>query len=394
MINKNTIGQYINFLHLKKNGTPASPALMQKWSALSDADIATQLQHFYTNSGYSKEHVAIYEKQFAATLNNVNEPIKTPTQSSTINKVAKKGNYGVLIKLLAAILIIAGIYVGGMYYNFKNYKYIYAITDNITVRNSDGDTVTNMSIKPISNEFASLRVVDKEQYAMVIDNTNKPKLHRKVIVQDGDFIKYLFNKKQCLGYVNINFVVDSKAELDKYLAVFKAMDGKQTSMLELRFKKVIVNSINLYAPIKDLYVLPGCTPTNRKKFLPLIKTKLIAENDYMVVAQLSDGYYYIFSGDLSNNKYKTPRRVNLKGGSLNETELNGNKLFAYNSKDKTFSIFDCSGNALGYTAVLNADYTIDYFESIAPTEDTFFDNIIDGVNNAAETINEIKELVK
>lgn len=68
MITSSNLTQYINFLHNKRKGTPASQELLNHWSQISPNDISKELQNLYDFWHLSPQDIFTYETEFLNTL--------------------------------------------------------------------------------------------------------------------------------------------------------------------------------------------------------------------------------------------------------------------------------------------------------------------------------------
>lgn len=64
MINSSNIRSYINFLHLKKYSAPATEDLKNRWAAVPDPELPSQLQGLYQHWGIDAATAGVYEQQF------------------------------------------------------------------------------------------------------------------------------------------------------------------------------------------------------------------------------------------------------------------------------------------------------------------------------------------
>jgi hypothetical protein len=96
MITSLQIRGYINFLYLQRNGTNAPQELLNKWSALPNDAIATQLQNLYASWQLSAQDAHQYETQFmqaiaagmpkpATEVPAYTQPAYTPPSTPNIN---------------------------------------------------------------------------------------------------------------------------------------------------------------------------------------------------------------------------------------------------------------------------------------------------------------------
>jgi hypothetical protein len=110
MITQQNISAYINYLHQKRTNQNASAELLQKWRALSNAEIPEQLQNLYTHWNLDAASAQTHEANFVNFTNP--QVVRTePTNASIENyaptpiTVQKNNNFW---PVLLGILIIGG----------------------------------------------------------------------------------------------------------------------------------------------------------------------------------------------------------------------------------------------------------------------------------------------
>ncbi|MFM2191462.1 MAG: hypothetical protein RLZZ118_419, partial [Bacteroidota bacterium] len=64
MITKNNIIPFISYLFFQKNKTVAPQALLDKWAAVPEAEIAVQLQNLFTHWQYTTQQQEQTIQQF------------------------------------------------------------------------------------------------------------------------------------------------------------------------------------------------------------------------------------------------------------------------------------------------------------------------------------------
>lgn len=73
MININSLGAYINFLHKKRKGTDAPAELIQQWNQIQQSDIDRELKNLYQFWQLTPDQIQTYEAEFQS-MQNLNTP--------------------------------------------------------------------------------------------------------------------------------------------------------------------------------------------------------------------------------------------------------------------------------------------------------------------------------
>jgi hypothetical protein len=407
MINQANIIEYINYLYKQKYNTDAPVQLIQGWQALDDITIEQQLHNLYQQWHWTQTQQLLSQQQFvqqqqnaSATASNtftppqpVSVPKAPPKAASTI--IAPSTGRGVIGNVVKLISIIAiGCILGYMLYIYSQYKQVHAIytlTDKVAVRNEQGQEVGSLDLMPNNSpmSFAQLYALDNEIYNRTIDASGKLYEHRKVCIQLPSLWQFITSNYQP-HYVSARFVVDSKEEFDLYKKIFGQLNSIDNKKLQLKHRKIIANCLK-QADATAQYLMSSCSNT-RKQLSGVIVQELITNNKYQIIAQLSDGYYYQFVGDVVSEVYHKPQRIGYVQQPSNDADcLSGGLLFKYNARANNYDLYSCNGVPLKYNTVINERKEILYFEQTytpPPPSDNIIEQIGDGVKEIFDSIGE------
>ncbi len=377
-VNGKNITGIIKYLYEKRLNQTASEEVLQSWSNLSDPEARMHLNQLFQTWGYTQEQIDAELKEYfsgTGTPGPAVAPTSPAGNTSTFQQQAapytaqqqmpprppqqprKKRSFGWLWALLLPLLAAGG-YVIYKFQQFKTLHYLYVTTDNVSIRDHEGNNIGRMDIFASGTSVSFLRTTDINTYPVKVgDNVYQC---RRVIFDSTSFSDYLFNKPEAFGYVNENYVIDDKDNFIVYRNVFQVINGvkNENTSLTSPFRKTIVGSIRQNPAMKDLYIMNACNNTD-KTYSALITLKN-KEDIHQVVALLSDGKYYIFSGNPDKQEYEAPKPFQYKVPGITQLNpyQNDNLLFRY--LNKTYFIFDCNGTARDYYTAMNNKGLIDY----------------------------------
>jgi hypothetical protein len=395
-INNNNITDFISFLFRKRKGAEPPQELLDRWKALSNDEIAIQLSGLFQSWGLTDEdkrmEINAYFKEtlFTPKPAQVEQQrprvVPVPVQSAEIpfNPFpAKKKSKRRWPLITGIILLIIGAYVGFQYLSYASMQYVYTITDNVSVRNEAKEIVARMDLYPVSGStpsFQKLKAVDREIYQKSIDNSDKVYPCRKVLLKDAGFFSYLFNKNAEVGYVNTNYVVDNVKEFNLYQTAFKEVKNNKAENADLKaiYRKIIIGSMSLDPAMENRYIALHTNNIPRSAVnatYGIIKQTITANVKYIIIAGLSDGYYYSFEGDVQSNDFTAPQRIMLINENNEEKPLTGT--YRFMNKEGKIVLYDCVTNApTNYEARKDGDGKITAF---AYKEPALLDQIIDAI---------------
>ena len=372
-INSSNIRSFIQYLYQNRLQQAATEEILDSWTGLSDEEVRLHLQQLFDSWQYTEaqklQEIDGFLRQQAPPTSPV-APIETP-QTQTINpgpepqnnyqtvQEKKRGNLQWLLWLLVPILLAGG-YVLYKFQQFQNMKYVYVTTDNVAIRDYQGNSIGRMDIYPKNNSVSYARAADNDQYEITIND--KKYAYRRILTDSTTFRDFLFNNEKAFGFVNENYLIDDKNDFILYRDVFKEINNvpNENADLTSAFRKVIIGSIKQTPQLKGLFIVNTCSNT-KKEFSSIIKHKL-ADDEYGVVTQLSDGNYYIFYGNPKNNTFATPTFLQLEDALSNSFTDIKNYDYLFKMTNGYFYVFNCDGTATDYYAVFDGKGKIAYLK--------------------------------
>lgn len=376
-VNGRNITGIIKYLYEKRLNQAASEEVLQSWSNLTDPEARMHLNQLFQTWGYTQQQIDDELKQYFSGTpgSNVSNPTVPPAgntpppqqqapayttqQTPPVQPVTPKKSRSKSWTwvLLLPILAVGG-YVLYKFQQFKNLHYLYVTTDNVSIRDHEGNNIGRMDIFAANNSVSFLRTTDINTYPIKVgDNVYQC---RRVLFDSTAFTDYLFNKPAAFGYVNENYVIDDKDNFIVYRNVFQVINGikNENASLTSPFRKTIVGSIRQNPAMKELYIMNACN--NGDKTYDALITNKNKDEVHQVVALMSDGKYYIFSGNPTKQEYEAPKPFQYKipGSDQLSPYQNDNFLFRY--VNKTYFIFDCNGTPRDYYTVMDDKGLIEY----------------------------------
>lgn len=382
-ITQSNIADFITFLFKKKKGQEPPAQLLEGWKALSNEEIATQLNGLFQSWGLTEEDKRMEINAFFKETLFATKPTQQPARKPpvviqpqqpaiapfTITKKRKKWPY-----YLLAILIIAGAYIGYQYMAFSSMQYVYTITDNVSVRNEAKDIVARMDLFEVRGNtpsFQKLKAVDNKIYPRAIDESEKTYPCRKVLVKEVTFFDYLLHKSANTGYVNTNYVVDSDKEFNLYQTAFKEVKNNraENNGLTAIYRKIIIGSMGMDNTTDNKYIAlhtSGVPRASINATYGIIKQTIKENIKYVIIAGLSDGYYYSFEGDVRSNSFTEPQQIMVTNADGESKPLSG--AYRFMNKDNKIILYDCVLNAAtNYEAEKEGSGKITAFKYEAPS---------------------------
>jgi hypothetical protein len=389
VINKNNISTYIRFLYKIKNGSEAPDALINKWSALNDEEIKSNLTQLYAHWNFSAEKIRETESLFAGSFIKpvtappafTPPPVKPETKTVQPPARKKKSLIPLLSLILIPVLFCAVCYTGYQYYQFQKMHTIYTLTQNVSIRDEQGKTIGNFALLPNSQSktYTELIALNTAIYPLSIDSTSKKYDFRKVLFEKPGFLAFL-KKDYEYGYVNANYVIEDKEQFDDYKRIFGKFQGLDNNRLKLAQRKIIYQILKKSKRYRNSYLLSACKNSN-KKFAGFLSNEIVENTRYQIIAKLEDGYYYSFVGDLNSEAYQEPERVQLDG-----SDCNADFLFRYISAESGFKIYNCNGAVQNIKCIYDDDKMISAFETEAAPEPDYIQPIFDSIGDAINDI--------
>jgi hypothetical protein len=397
MINTKNVIEFIKHLYFNKYQNPAPQALLDKWSKLTDTEIQGNLQALFASWNYSTDQAEQIKKEWFYLQKSKESKVTNTANVQVLKSTSKWWRWPILILIFGTMA-----YGGTKYLQFSSLKKVYAITDNISVRDETGESIYRMDLIPQNNSSqpssSSMTTADEVVYEKTLDSSGKMRQYRKVLYPEITFKDYLLNNAT-YAFVNANLVTSNAKEYEKYKNVFKGLSQTEGKTLELKYRKVMVGCLELLPEAQGLYAMSSCLNSKAGKgFSNFVTMELQKDAMYEVVARMSDGYYYKFTGNLRANSFVKPRKIGFAASLQSDDDyMKGDFLFKYYAKDKSVKLFKCDGKPAYYNSVTDSYGGIDYFNYSPPTIDTPTngDDVIDAIKDAGgDVINGVVDGIK
>lgn len=384
-ITKNNIADFITYLFRKRKGQDPPSQLTEGWKALSNEEIGDQLSGLFHSWGLTDEdkrneiNAFFKESLFAPKPQPQQAPRvvpvavhEQPVQPAPVLIPGRRKKRWPYIVLPVAALLLG--YLGYQYMAYSSMQYLYTITDNVSVRDEHKEIVARMDLYKVEGSvpsFQKMKAVDKEIYYRNIDNTDNLYPCRKVWLKEGGFFSYLFKNNKDVGYVNTNYVVDNVKEFDLYQTAFKEVKNNKAENADLKaiYRKIIIGSMSLDGDTGNKFIAlhtSGIPRAAADATYGILKQSLKDNVKYVIIAGLSDGFYYRFEGDIKNNEYSAPEKITVTGEDQSTKPLNG--AYRFMNKGGKIILYDCVANMpTYYEAQKDANGKISSFVYNAPT---------------------------
>ncbi len=393
-ITRNNIGDFITYLFRKRKGQEPPAQLIEGWKALSNDAIANELSGLFRSWGLTDEdkrmeiNAFFKETLFQHKTQQQQAPkvIPVAVAQQPLNPFSKKKKRKVWPLALVAVIVILGSYVGYQYMAFSGMNYLYTITDNVQVRDEEKNVVARMDLYTVPGSipsFQKLKAVDKEIYYRSIDNSDNKYPFRKVLLKEGSFLSYLFGRNKEVGYVNTNYVVDNVKEFDLYQTAFKEVKNNKAENADLKaiYRKIIIGSMSQDGDTENKYIAlhtSGIPRSATDATYGIIKQTIKENVKYILVAGLSDGYYYSFEGDIKNSDFTAPQKIMITNADKQTQPLKG--AYRFMNRDGKIILYDCLTNKpTDYEAEKDNNGRISSFVYNAPN---LLEQIIDAVTDS------------
>lgn len=343
-INRTNIQPFIAQLYRERKSSEAPAALLNSWVNLTEEEIEQNLSGLFESWGMGPQERSTAISRFVKSQQNQYTQATATTAFSQESAAGQYDNPAANPKkknslgLWIALLLVVG--VGG-FFAYKYVQYIgmgrvYAITENIVIRDQEGKSVGRMDLyqkdKAYGNSYTNLRTVDKEVHFKQPEGSDKEYPTRMVLMDSIGFLDFIFKKDKVASFVNVNYIVNDKAEYELYQSAFKevATVAADNAKLTVIYRKVIVGAMAKTKGTQDKYVvtnkgnLPLSALKNTESILVFEKQK---GSEYVVIASLNDGNYYQFEGDINTNVFKPLQLINVYDEYNVATNLTGSYRF-------------------------------------------------------------------
>lgn len=376
-INKHNIQAFITYLFKKRTGNDPYAQLLQSWLSVPEEEIPFHLKSMTEQWGWNHDQLQReidtffqLSQQAAPTLtnfSNIPQPKPQPTPNAVLQskplppiKTKKKG--GCLWIILLVVFGISG-YFGYEYFQFNSLTRLYSVTDNISIRNSAGETIGRMDIFGNKNQTTSLRAMNGKIYNIVVDKDGNVSESRKLLLDDATFTDYLFSNQEKIVYVNKNYLTNNKEYYEIQKTVFKEINNSQLELNQLKSntRKVIIGSLGLNETLKHMSIKNACNNTSRD-YTSILKHTASDGKTLIIICKLSNDQYYKLKGNPDENIYEQPVLVTFDLPADINTGLPTKNNLLFKKVENNYMVFNCSKNDLGIKATLDGTGDIIGFE--------------------------------
>ena len=174
--------------------------------------------------------------------------------------------------------------------------------------------------------------------------------------------------------MNTNYVVDNYNEFRLYQTAFKEVKNNKAENTALKaiYRKVIIGSMGLDPDMTDKYIVTHTENLPRAavdRTYAVLKQTIVDNIKYVIIAGLSDGYYYRFEGDIKENKFVAPEKIEVINGNSDPVPLGGS--YRFFNIGRSAYLYDCKANLpLNFEAVEDSNGKIHAFEYKLPVDTT------------------------
>lgn len=398
-IDKSNIAKFISHLYREKKHHEPPHELLQSWENLSNEEIDTNLSGLFASWGMSEadklsaiqrfitsQNLSSYATQSNVTTTSIN-PNSSPSQ---FTQKKKNKNKPILLLLIVLPLFLIISYLAYQYFSFNNLDRVYAITQNIAIRDGKGKMVGRMDLYEDSTlgSYSSLRAVDNEIYYIQPEGSDKEYPCRKLIPDSITFTNFLLGSDYEV-YVNVNYLVNDKKEFRLYANAFHEIQTieKDNSQLKASVRKVIVGSMAATKDMDDKYIITNSEGLNKSYInntSGIIIQSFKNNQEFVIIAPLNDGHYYRFEGNISTNEFKALTEIQYINEEKNILPLTGNYRFI--QSNGVWRLYDVNQKtSTHYSLMKDNNGKFSFFEYNPPekisTETNLFNELTDVINN-------------
>lgn len=401
-INKSNIIPFISHLYLERKKEAPPEALLDSWRHLDDAEIQEHLSVLFESWGYvpaaaDREIMLFLARQKPSGFPQQSEippspapayqPATTPQQPPVYatpaplqpppvpsynpppnyppanyprSRGSRRGVWTLVVLLIVALA--AGVVALYEYTRYSTLKRVYTITDNVAIRDADGDVVGRMDVygKPAINSFSSLRALDKKEHPLMVDG--KEYNYRKVLSDAATFRDFLFRKSENTYYVSAGYLTENKEDYQLYREVFKTFNNnsKESSRLTSAYRQVIIGSLRAGGST-SLSVANTCN-NQRNDLTAVWKSEASGGKVKLVAAKMSDGQYYLFAGNTETSVFEAPQPLYFKTPNLTELQPLANRDLLFRESNKKIFLYTCEGRNTDFFASPDPEGKIKVFQ--------------------------------
>lgn len=407
MITTANIVPFISHLYWEKYKNPPPTNLLDSWREVPEYDLIENLEALFAKWGRSPAELqsAIYDFELKGmpvappvtppTPAYHPPPISRPLQTTppTLAPVSPSAPYPpppprprrktpVVLAISILLILAAGAYVAYEYYLYTSAGRVYCITDNVALRDATGKVAGRMDLfgdrgNETKGSYSNLRAMDRKIHDLVVPELNESYPTLKVMEDDAAFSDFLFRKSEIERYVNVNFVVRDETEYKLYTTIFAETNNvpQDNKNLKAVLRKVIVGSMAMAPSLQNNFITTNSARLSKGTLnvtTNMVMQELVANKTYAIIAGLSDGFYYRFEGDASEDNFVAPIRVKMLSGpnDQGQTELQGQYRFI--NSGGTTKLYDVDSRTItNYELVKDDKGKILDFKYVAPPLPTF-----------------------
>jgi hypothetical protein len=369
MINQNNIKDFISYLFQKKNRHDAPIEVLQSWNDIPEAEIMTHLKTMTQQWGWddvklNNEILAFiqYKTSVSQKSNTTFIPKNNSYTNQSIISKSKQRNNKWIYFVLIPILIGIG-YISFQYYNFINLYRLYTITDNVAMRDENGNTVGRMDVLTnIKTSLSSLRAMDNTVYNIQVGNDDKISESRKLLLDDATFKDYLTKNKEKIVYVNKNYLTENENYNNIQKSVFADINHNALELKNItsNMRKVIIGSLSQNTNLQGLKIANTCN-NKSSEYTSILKHTLNDDKTIVIICKMSDNNYYKFKGIPDENTYFVPEKVLFKmPHDSTLTELS-NTNFLFKKINGRYFVYDCNKTNFDVYSTFDNKGDITYF---------------------------------
>lgn len=359
MIAKEHIVEFIAYLYKRRYNENAPAQLLQKWSALNETEIDDNLKQLFASWQYTPAMIDNELHTFNQGRNIYYHEYETTITPSTKRKIP-----WVFIFFIALLCFTA--FIGYKYIHFSKLKYIYCLTDNVSIRDAQGNKLGRMDLFVSENDV--VKSYDKLIYIGEEKNYKFPDLKNPIAVQEvmltNSFIDFILHKNNTTGYVASAYLTKSAEEFKLFKSVFVDLKKNQieNNRLSFNFRRTIVGCLRI-SDKKNMAVELPCNGSYDKEFNGIVTVDL-GDGKYQVIARMDNKKYYSFIGNPSKSEYAEIKALPINYLGMYETDLKGNYLLK--KEGAQYVLYECDAKKTAYTSessasnkeVLNFNYSI------------------------------------
>ncbi len=332
------------------------------WDHYSDDAIRQALPNVYRSSNITPDEAKQLELGFLSVYHQKVAPVpvqipampaslvsnNTPPSAQATYATVKQPKSMIRKLMVPAILLIilgaAGVWLWQQYHAYMNLPTVYALTNNIALREDPSDTSPVLGRMDIYGTYLDSKNVKQNSASQLKLSTGELTNGFYKATSSNNFWSYLAGNDSTL-YVHTKYVTTDKALFEKYsddLDNFKN-DYNELDKLGFIYRQMIGRAVLKNSEGKVLKIAASCKPSPRlSRVAPLsigkYRNKITGELD--VIIQATDGFCYVLRGG-ENELPPTITPVTIMYGTVSEPMKAGG-MFARQGNGNTLRFEYCS----------------------------------------------------